>query len=127
MPIKWYKDDRQADGYVKVDIDTRTLSFFFKEHDPVLAAELTQYEQSFGEVADVFVPPPLSTEQEQAVGFDVIMKYIVAEKQKELQWNSSKQYHIDDVVYHSFKMWKATSNNTNNEPDDVPGDWEVVS
>ena len=41
-------------------------------------------------------------------------------------WDASEQYHIGDAVRHEGTMWKATSNNSNNEPDDVPGDWEAV-
>ena len=41
-------------------------------------------------------------------------------------WDASEQYHIGDAVRHNGAMWKATSNNSNNEPDDVPGDWEKI-
>ena len=54
----------------------------------------------------------------------VVMQHMVRQKVAELTWNSGKQYHIGDVVYHVGKMWIATSNNTNNLPDSIPGDWQ---
>ena len=42
------------------------------------------------------------------------------------EWNSTVQYQIGDKVRHNGKMWIATSSNTNNEPDDVPGDWDLI-
>jgi len=41
-------------------------------------------------------------------------------------WDASVAYKIGQSVTHNGKTWVATSHNTGNEPDDVPGDWQAV-
>ena len=71
-------------------------------------------------IADLLAPKP---EELQAEAEAVVMQHMVKEKVAELTWKDDTQYHVGDVVYHKGKMWTSTSNNMNNEPDDVPGDW----
>jgi hypothetical protein len=42
-------------------------------------------------------------------------------------WDATAAYLIGMRVTHNGKTWVATSDNTGNEPDDVPGDWRAVS
>jgi chitodextrinase len=47
---------------------------------------------------------------------------------KELaDWDPALRYHPGDLVLHDGKQWKATSHNSGNTPDDVPGDWHEVT
>jgi hypothetical protein len=41
-------------------------------------------------------------------------------------WDATTDYTIGMRVTHNGKTWTATSHNTNNPPDDVPGDWDEV-
>jgi hypothetical protein len=41
-------------------------------------------------------------------------------------WDKAVAYTIGQSVTHNGKTWVATSDNTGNEPDDVPGDWAKV-
>ena len=43
-----------------------------------------------------------------------------------LPWDAKAAYKVGDIVSHAGKRWKATSNNTGNMPDDVPGDWDEI-
>jgi hypothetical protein len=42
-------------------------------------------------------------------------------------WTKDHLYSPGDLVQHGGRKWVATSSNQNNQPDDVPGDWEDVS
>lgn len=39
-------------------------------------------------------------------------------------WDAALRYHPGDKVLHDGKEWVATSHNSSNPPDDVPGDWD---
>ena len=67
--------------------------------------------------------PEEKEKKENYLAEQVVMQHMVKEKVAELTWKDDTQYHVGDVVYHKGKMWTSTSNNMNNEPDDVPGDW----
>jgi hypothetical protein len=43
-----------------------------------------------------------------------------------MPWDAKASYKVGDLVSHADKRWRATSNNSGNEPDDVPGDWVEV-
>ena len=42
-------------------------------------------------------------------------------------WDPALRYHPGDLVEHDGKQWKATSHNTGNALDPVPGDWDEVT
>jgi hypothetical protein len=44
-----------------------------------------------------------------------------------LSWDATAAYKVGELVAHDGKRWKATSDNTGNQPDSVPGDWEEVT
>jgi hypothetical protein len=67
----------------------------------------------------VAVPSPISNEEMAMVQHHRLLKTTP-------QWDAGTTYQPGDVVQHQGHTWKATSNNTGNEPDDVPGDWEEV-
>lgn len=41
-------------------------------------------------------------------------------------WDKTTRYAPGDLVLFGGEQWRSTSENTNNMPDDIPGDWERV-
>jgi hypothetical protein len=84
---------------------------------------------SYQKVGDHYeaIPLPVSNGELAAVqklrkagGVEAVAKRLIPE------WDAATGYSVGDLVEHQGRTWKATSNNTGNEPDDVPGDWEEV-
>ena len=53
-------------------------------------------------------------------------KYLAVQAAHPLSWDATAAYKVGELVTHDGKRWKATSDNTGNEPDNVPGDWEEL-
>jgi hypothetical protein len=84
---------------------------------------------SYRKVGDHYeaIPLPVSNGELAAVqklrkagGVEAAAKRLIPD------WDATVGYSVGDLVEHQGRTWKATSNNTGNEPDDVPGDWEEV-
>ena len=89
-----------------------------------------EYVDAGGDTDPEQTPDEIATLQQSindSAELQIALDMIVEEKLASVKWSASKQYHVDDIVIHNGKKWKATSNNSANEPDNVPGDWEVVS
>jgi len=68
---------------------------------------------------EVFDSEAKAQERAEALNFQFRAKELA-------DWDPTLLYHPGDPVLHNGKTWVATSNNTGNEPDDVPGDWDPV-
>ena len=74
------------------------------------------------------IPMPISNAELAAVqklkaagGVEAVAKRLIPE------WDAAAGYVVGNLVEHQGRTWKATSDNTGNEPDDVPGDWAEVT
>jgi hypothetical protein len=84
---------------------------------------------SYQKVGDHYeaIPLPISNGELAAVqklrkagGVEAAAKRLIPD------WDATAGYSVGDLVEHQGRTWKATSNNTGNEPDDIEGDWQEV-